>query len=221
MKLATDTIPSQLRSAFLAVAVMLALIASAGAATLYQVDIDSTQGGTSVATEDGWSSLNVGEGGTGTVTIDGTTFETFSADGSRNRNFANNLTRDFIFDDGAGQASGVRVFNLPPGLWQAEVWAYDSGSAAGTQIVGITRFGAGNETIYTDAFESNPDTPFAFTFDTADVPDGFGIFTRENNDADRGRFNAVRLTQIPEPGVGLFLALAASGVAVFRRRNRG
>ncbi len=183
----------------------------------FRIDIDSTQGGTPVRTEDGFTSLLVNDSGVGSVTVDGVTFETFSVDGARNRTgVASDLTADFVFDDGAGQAVGVTVTDLPPGVWKAEVYSFDGPFPAGDQIIGITQFAAGPELIFTDSFPSNETEPFTFVFDSSELPNGFGIFARENNSADRSRFNALVLTLVPEP-TALMLLTGLTGVPCVRR----
>jgi hypothetical protein len=179
----------------------------------YAIDIGTSES----ATEPGFTALNAE---LGEVSVGQTSFAVFSADGARNRAGANALTTDFVFDDGDGGAVGVQVFDLPDGVWQAEVWAWDDSVAMGDMIVGITQFQHAPEMIFTDSFTPDPNQPFTFTFDSRDLIDGFGIFTRENNDPlFRSRFNALRLTQIiPEPATASLLALGA--VVLLRRRRR-
>lgn len=88
--------------------------------TVAMWDIDTTFGGTSINTEPGWTSFDATLGNSSPpVTADGIAFSVGSVDGSRNRNFANDLTRDFVFDDGANQAV-IGFFggagDLPEGL---------------------------------------------------------------------------------------------------------
>ena len=158
----------------------------------FKIDIDVD----SAVTEPGWTSLRV-TSNRGAAAVDGTTFQVFSADGSRNRSGPNALTRDFVYDNGSGQATGLQVFDLPAGRWQAEVWAYDSAVPPGDQFVGITTFTSGGELIFTDSFTMHPTDPYTFVFGTSALPDGFGIFTRENNSRDESRFNALRLSPAP------------------------
>ncbi|MEZ5301491.1 MAG: PEP-CTERM sorting domain-containing protein [Verrucomicrobiales bacterium] len=58
----------------------------------------------------------------------------------------------------------------------------------------------------------------SFQFDSGDFAPGFGIFTRENNTNDRSRFNALRITSVPEPGRAALLAFGALGLIARRRR---
>ncbi len=188
-----------------------------------QFNIDSTEGGQPLRTESGFTSLD-GTGGNGSsVVVDGVTFEVFSAGGSRNRSSEpSDLTADFVFDDGVGQAVGLTVSGLPDGIWEAQVYSFDSDFAAGDQIVGITQFAAGPELIFTDSFASNANDPFTFVFDSSSLPDGFGIFTRESNDVDRSRLNGLQLTMlqpVPEPAsLAAWFALGLVGAAVRWRR---
>jgi hypothetical protein len=187
----------------------------------FKIDIDV---GTPPDTEPGWTSLPV-SGASGSVDVTGTTFQVFSADDSRVRGGPNPLTRDFVFDDGGGQAVGLQVFDLPPGIWEASVWAWDNDYAVGDLIVGITQFGP-PEIIFTNSFSASPTDPFTFQFDSSTLANGFGIFTRENNANDRARFNALQLVLIPEvipePSTLLIWSLLAGlGVGLgWRRRTK-
>lgn len=192
------------------------------AAPIYKIDIDSTNGGSPISTEAGWTSLNVGAGaGNGSsVTVSGVTFEVFSADDSRVRSAGtNDLTKDFVFDDGADQAVGLKIFGLADGMWEASVYSWDT-FAIDPQIVGITEFGAAAESIYTSGFAGSAITPFKFTFDSSTLMDGFGIFTRENNGADRARFNALELSYVPVPATVALFALGLAGIG-FASRKKG
>ena len=180
------------------------------APTLYQIDIDSTNGGTSIATQAGWTSLDASNGNGSRVFVDGALFEVFSADDDRNRQAPNDLAADFVYDNGSGQAVGLTIRDLAPGAYKAEVWAWDQAVPLGNQIVGITQFAAGPEIIFTTGFSPSATDPFMFTFDSTNLPDGFGIFTRESNSRDESRFNALRLTaisQAPDGGLDLKIDL--------------
>ena len=201
----------------------------------FKIDIDSRTGG-SIATQPGWTSIDATESSNGdNAIVDGVTFTVFSADGSRSRTsggVANpgGLTTDFVYDDGNGQAVGLRVDDLPDGIWEAKVWSWDQTAPAGGQIVGITRFitGSGNETIYATNFAPHPNDPFTFQFDSSLLPDtGFGIFTRESaiSGNNRARFNALQLTLvpqtvIPEPMTMLAVGLGVAGLGRYVRRRR-
>jgi len=207
-----------------------------------KIDIDSTSlsssnhGGT-ILTEPGWTSLDATMPSEGdSVSVGGVTFTTlavFSSDGSRVRMTGsapnpNALTADFLYDDGNGQAVGLRVYNLPDGLWDAKVWSWDQTSPAGGQIVGLAYTG-GPEIILTDDFTPHPTDPYTFQFDSSTLPDGFGIFTRESaiSGNDRARFNALQLTlvppAIPEPITMLAVGLGVAGLGryVRKRENLG
>ncbi len=197
--------------------------------TVFAVDVNSDNSptapgfvGLSATGADGETGTLGGNGDS--VSIDGTTFTVFSSQGHRNRGGAgggNDLTGDFIFDDGANAAVGLRVFDLPDGLYQAEVFSFDGAAAAGNQIVGITEFVPGGETIFSTNFASNPNDPFTFIFDSSAFVNGFGIFTREATN-DRSRFNGVRLTllqTVPEPTTALLALMGVAGLAGRRRRE--
>lgn len=200
-------------------AALLVTTASAHAATVYSFDIDSNAGGP-IATAPGWTSYPMGSTGNGTpVEVDGISFSVGSADGSRTRTGLNDLTRDFAFDDGAGQAL-IFFFggagDLAAGLWQVEVWAHDNDFVPlGNQIVGYRTNGA--ETEVTNTAASHPTDPIAtFTFESDGVS-AYDVYLRENNANNRSRLNAVRLTSIPEPSVGV-LGLLACALGLRRRR---
>lgn len=197
--------------------------------SLFQIDVDTTHGGTAINTQTGWTSLNVDTsvdvtGNGSSVDVEGTSFTVFSADSARNRPGPNDLTRDFIFDDGPGQAVGLTIDDLPPGEWLAEVWAHDDGvlnsGGVGQLIIGLKTGPLavpGNETLYSGVSDSeNPAGTFTFV---ADGSTQYHIFTREDNDNDRSRFNALRLTLIPEPAS--FLMFGAAGLLAVRRRRHG
>jgi len=187
---------------------------------LIRVDIDAAQGGNPIATAPGFVSLDATSGNDSWVDVNGVVLQVFGTAGSRNRGGSNHLTGDFIFDGGSGQDSGVRIYGLPDGIWEASVWAWDNSfpTTVSDQIVGITQFGAGDEILFTDSFAPDPDDPFTFRFDSTGLPNGFGIFTRENNQWNRSRFNAIQLSYIPEPTTLALLGLGA--LALVRRRRK-
>lgn len=187
------------------------------------IDVNSN----SSPTAPGFVGLDIPGTGTGngsSVTDQGVTFTVFSSDGHRDRGGPNDLTRDFIFDDGAGQAVGLVIDGLASkvngnALWMAEVWSFDNSfNPVGNQFVGLNNTPSG-EIIFTSTFAGDATQPFTFTFQDSDIDDSFGIFTRENNGNNRSRFNAVRLTQIvPEPTTAVLGLMGLAGLATRRRR---
>lgn len=181
----------------------------------YWIDIDSnfisgTDSTGPITTEAGWTSLDAAGGENSQVTIDGISFRVASIDGSRvrvNTNGSlnpNNLTGDFIFDDGANQAL-VLYFggagSLPAGPWKAEVWAWDATSPMGDLKIGYRTSGA--ETIVNQnaqPHQLNPALTFIFESNGTSVYD---VFIRENNSQDRTRMNAVRLTRVSATDITL------------------
>ena len=187
------------------------------ASLIYRIDIDTTEQRTSITTESGWTSLDASQGNNATVTVGSVTFGVFSAAGSRNRGNSNALMRDFIFDDGNAAAVGLTVSGLAAGIWEAAVYAWDASFTVGRQIVGISQFQSAPETVFTSDFVANETTPYKFQFDSSALIDGFGIFTRENNDnSNRARFNALELTllssPVPVPATLLLVVLGLLGI---------
>lgn len=196
----------------------------ASAATVYQIDIDSTNPAGPIATAAGWTSFDGTLGNSSpAVSLDGIDFTVGSADGSRLRGGTvpapNDLTADFIFDDGAGQA--VIFFfgtagQLPAGTWKVEAWIHESSGGLGPSIVGYRTDGV--ETQMTDNALEDPVNPAAsFTFESDGVA-RYDLYVRENNTENRSRLNAVRLTLVPEPSSSL-LALSSMGFLFLRRRR--
>jgi hypothetical protein len=209
-----------LRSSTLAAAILCLFVSNASlAALIYKVDVDTSQG-FGIDTQSGWSGLDATSGDGAATTVGGVTFRVFSADGSRSRSTAgaNPLTRDFVFDDGDGAAVGLIISGLPNGIWEADVYAYDSDFPIGNQIIGITQFTSAPETIFTTSFVENATIPYTFRFDSTALIDGFGIFTRENSGLNRARFNALELRQVPAPSA-LALILLGFGISTLVRKR--
>jgi hypothetical protein len=186
-------------------------------ATVYAIDINNAS---NPFTESGWTGLDaVQTGSDSTVVIDGITFQVFSADGARVRLSSglpnpDSLMADFVFDDGDGQAVGLRFGSfaaqgtLAAGKWKVEMWIFDATTTVGTQIVGYqTHNSAGvsqGESIVSDAVEADNANP-AITFElVADGTSFYSVFTRDNSATDRTRLNAVRITSLTAPQAGDF-----------------
>ena len=197
-------------------------------AVTYAIDINTEEtngSGVFSATAAGWSALNVNRtDGLGSATIGGINFSTGSTDGARVRGTVavpnpNDLTGDFAFDDGAGQAIILFIGgagDLAAGDWQVEVWSWDESSTFGDQIIGYRT--NGTETVATSTATADPNNPVVtFTF-TSDGTSAYDIFVRENNSENRSRLNAVRITSVPEPSSTALLGLG--GLALMLRRRR-
>ncbi|MBX2851555.1 MAG: PEP-CTERM sorting domain-containing protein [Phycisphaeraceae bacterium] len=204
-----------------------ALAAPSHAATAYAIDFDSTRTGSSstagsIDTETGFTSLDVTNGGSASVNVSGIDFELFTTNvnASRRRAGPNPLTRDFIFEEGGNNdAVGILIGgagDLAAGTWQVEVWAWDADISAqlDAMIIGSRKDNA--ETIHTTAFAGSPTDPFTFNL-VSDGTRAYDVFVRENNDANKTRMNAIRLTLVPEPGSLALLGLG--GLALIRRRR--
>jgi hypothetical protein len=193
------------------------------AASIYMIDINDVD---TPVTAPGWTALDAVHTGSGTtVVVDGITFEIFSADGARLRGTTeapnpNPLTGDFVFDDGAGQAVGLRLGSptaaaagtLAAGQWQVEMWIYDATVNAGNQAVGFQTLPPGMtafETIVSSTVTPHATDPAITFLLDADGVSHYSVFTRENSDLNRSRLNAVRVTMIPEPAALTIVAAAA------------
>lgn len=199
------------------------LVMPAMAATVYQIDIDSTVPAGLIATEAGWTSFDGTLGNASpSVTLDGIEFSVASADGSRLRGGSspapNALTADFVFDDGAGQAIVFffgQAGQLPAGEWRVEAWIHEKSGGLGPSFAGFRENNV--ESQQTDNAIADPVNPAVdFTF-TSDGTSRYDLYVRENNTENRSRLNAVRLTLIPEPSSAL---LVMSGFGLLLRRRR-
>jgi hypothetical protein len=213
------------RTFLLTALVTCSLTTATRAANIYTIDINDADNS---LTEAGWTGLDANHTGNGgAVIVDSVSFAPFSADGARLRGTTTSpspdaLVGDFVFDDGAGQAVGLSfggAGDLQAGDWQVEVWIWDAdytGSGSLTSFVGWRA--NGTETIVANDVESLATGP-AITFNfTSDGTAAYDVFVRENNAGNRTRLNAVRLTLVPEPTVGLLAAFCA--LPFFFRRKR-
>ncbi len=195
----------------------------------YQIDIDSTDGGGGpIETAPGWVSLDAsGASNSATVTVNGVTFQPFSAAGSRIRRSGgspnpNALTSDFLFEDGANAAVGLLfggAGDLVAGTWEVDVYIWDADFPnIGNMIVGYRE--NGSETIISSLVTADPTNP-AITFSfVSDGVSAYDLFVRENNAGDRVRLNAVRLTLVPEPQAYALFAFGLIGLILMHIRRR-
>ncbi len=183
------------------------LAASACAATNYKIDINVAG---SSATMAGWTGLDAAyTGGGGSVTVDGVTFATFSADGARLRGTVgapnpNALLGDFAYDDGNGESVGLLLGgagSLQAGTWEVDVYSCDATSPPGVQIVAY-RVNTAERFVSTTTGPSLTGPAFTFRF-LSDGVSAYDVFLRDNDAANRARINAVELRYLgPAPSAG-------------------
>jgi len=194
----------------------------------FRIDIDSTDVNSGpIETADGWVSLDAtGVSNNATVTVNGITFQPFSADGSRIRRSGgapnpDALLSDFIFDDGDGQAVGLLLGgagDLPAGEWLVELFSNDAGAQPGEMIAAYRE--NGTEFIVDTSVLPTATGPAASFIFESDGVSAYDVFLREapggNN---RTRLNAVRLTFVIPTPAALPAGLAMLGLMTLRRRR--
>lgn len=188
----------------------------------YLIDINS--GGSPTAS--GFVGLDGSNGSS--VTDQGVTFTVYGSEGTRDRGTANDLTRDFAFNDSTEQV-GLEITGLAAGLYQASVYSFEgSGADINVEFIGYeTNSGTfSNNPGITPAQATDPARVFTFTYDPSTEGD-LRIFTQgivgfQCVGCPRARFNALELTAIPVPAaLPLFgTGLAGLGLIGWRRRNK-
>lgn len=194
------------------------------------IDIDSTRKSGSditgtLTTQPGfisWDVTNVGTSGT-TIVQQGVTFELFglaavnqsrwraTGDGGPN----NGLTTDFVFNDGADRAVGLRITGLDEGFYDMQSWHFDSG----VSVTGANEFNQVEVRNQGDAFNASQIVVDNFQFSGA--PTAFvvpvtapgqikEIIFREDSTTNRARLNAFHIANsVPEPAALSLVTLLA------------
>ena len=200
---------------------------SASAATI-MLDIDSTQNGTSITTQQGFTSYNAGSGAAGSppegsVVIDGVTLTFFGGlDGSRHRATGGGgdydaLLRDFMFNDGTGAGVGLRLENLPLGTYDVTSWHFDGGAGiTGTSQVEVRNPG-GASTILVDAAPFST-TPLQYQITVDDPGEVLELVFREDDDLNRSRLNGIVIQPVLEPASAGLLVGSLGALGLRRRR---
>lgn len=209
-------------------AVLLSLaMAPAVSAAVIMLDIDSTQGGTSLITQEGFSSYDATQttNGEGSIDVDGVTVTFFGGlGGSRNRATGGGggtydaLLRDFLFKDGAGAGVGVRLTGLPLGTYDVQSFHFDSGAGITGTIQAEVRNPGGASTIVADAVPFSTE-PVSYQITVDDEGEVIELIFREDDDLNRSRLNGLIIQPVPEPGAAV-MTLAVAGLVMRRRRNR-
>jgi hypothetical protein len=206
------------------------------------IDIDSTRISGSdtsgpLVTQPGfvsWNLTNVGTAGS-TIVEQATTFEIFglaAANQSRVRpaggdGTANDdLTQDFVFNDGGSRAVGLRISGLDVGTYSMQSWHFDSGVGNENFIqVEVRNMGDASGPPIVDMLPFGP-TPASFQFQVTAAGQVKEIIFREDDaptatdsgDQNRARLNGFTLVTVPEPATAILLAMGLTALAAPRRR---
>ena len=203
-------------------------LAQSASAVLIQLDIDSTQNGTAITTQEGFTSYNAGSGAAGSppegaITLEGVTLTLFGGlDGSRHRATGGGGTydavlRDFVFNDGAGAGVGLRLEGLPEGVYDVQSFHYDAGAGITGTIQVEVRNPGGTSTILADAVPFSTE-PIRYQIVVDQPGETLELVFREDDDLNRSRLNGIIIQTVPEP-TGAGLLLGALGLGLRRRRR--
>jgi hypothetical protein len=206
----------------LAAVVVSVCAASSARAAVIMLDVDTTNAGTAINTQPGFTSYDASQAanGEGSIVVDGVTLTLFGGlGGSRQR--ANGgggefdaLLRDFVFKDGNGSAVGLRLEGLPLGTYDVQSWHYDA-SFPGTIQVEVRNPG-GTSTILADAIPFSTE-PIRYQITVDDPGEVIELVFREDDALNRSRLNGIIIQPVPEPAGVLGLGLLALGL---RRRGQ-
>lgn len=218
---------------FVVAAFLLAAVQSQSVpAVPIMLDIDTmrtsgTDTSAPIVTQPGFTSLdatNTPEGAS--ITIDGATLTLFGGiDGSRNREPNAAITghryeavlRDFVFNDGGGAAVAVRLEGLEPGTYDVQSFHYDAGGGiTGNFQIEVRERGVANSTVILHDNVPLSVEPYLYQISVANPGQTLELIFREDDTANRSRFNGIIIT--PEPSSACLLALAAVTVLARRRR---
>ena len=196
-------------------------------AAVIMLDVDSTQGGTAITTQEGFTSYDATQtaNGEGSIVVDGVTLTFFGGlGGSRHRATGGGgeydaLLRDFVFKDGAGAGVGLRLEGLDPGTYDVQSWHFDGGAGiTGTIQVEVR---GSNPTlpssVLVDAAPFSTE-PLSYQFTVSDPGQTIELVFREDDALNRARLNGITIRPVPEPTAGL-LACGALGLGLSRRRK--
>lgn len=159
----------------------------------YRIDINNAN---DPVTNAGWVALDANYTGTGgSASLGSVAFAPSSADGARTRGGSNALLRDFIFDDGAGQAVGLLfggAADLEAGVWEVDMYAWDASFPSLGNMFALYRRNSAETIVSSTVTASSSGPAITFKF----VNDGiaaYDVFFRENSGVNRTRLNAVAL----------------------------
>ena len=207
--------------------VALLTIAVESRAAVIMLDVDSTQGGGALTTQEGFTSYNAGAGPAGSppegsITVDGVTLTFFGGlDGSRHRATGgggayDSLLRDFMFNDGAGAGVGLRLEGLPLGTYDVQSFHFDGGAGITGTIQVEVRNPGGVSTILADAVPFSTE-PIAYQVTVDEEGEVLELVFREDDDLNRSRLNGIMIQPVPEPGAAGALALGTMALSLRRR----
>lgn len=203
-----------------------------------QLDIDTQRTSASdtsaaINTQPGFTSIDATDNPEGASasfgSITTTLFGGIATTGSRNRTpnatiqgtFYEALLRDFVFRDGASVATALRLEGLDPGTYDVQSFHYDAlaGVTGAIQVEVRDPAVAGSTQILVDNFAFSPN-PALYQI-TVTSGQTLELVFREDDGADRSRFNGIIITPVPEPGTLGSISLAALVVLARRRRRPG
>lgn len=217
------------------VAALLSLaLAREASAVVIMLDIDSSEGDRGIVTQEGFTSYDAGTGPfdpedrsppEGSIVIDGVTLQLFGGlDGSRHRTTGgggefDSLLRDFVFNDGAGNAIGLRLIGLEPGIYDVTSWHYD-GAANVPGTIQVEVRGSNPtlpSTVVRDAVPFSTD-PVNYQITVSDPGQTIELIFREDDNLNRSRLNGIVIQTVPEPTAAGAILVGIFALGLRRRR---